>query len=265
MRGHGAEDSTASIMFSYSQQRDNLCLMAEQLPTRAKAVRPGEQVLDLATWSRRAHFDFFRAFDNPYFNITADVDVTVLHERCRSQDGLSFAVAAYYLSLRAINAIEPFGYRIRRQQTSGVQKTGEPLVIRHTIVHGGSIVLRPDESFGFVYFDYREDYAAFAADAAEALAAGLTSDRFEPRDDRDDLIHYSVIPWVSFTSFSHARRWGTDDAVPKLVFGKHRKVGGRRLMPVSVEVHHALVDGLHVGRFFQHFQAHLDDRTSLTG
>jgi chloramphenicol O-acetyltransferase type A len=63
---------------------------------------------------------------------------------------------------------------------------------------------------------------------------------------------------VPFTSFSHARRWGTEDAVPKIVFGKHREIGGRRHMPVSVEVHHALVDGLHVGRFYEAFQARLD-------
>jgi chloramphenicol O-acetyltransferase len=30
-------------------------------------------------------------------------------------------------------------------------------------------------------------------------------------------------------------------------------------MPVSIEVHHALVDGVHVGRFFERFQHHLDD------
>jgi chloramphenicol O-acetyltransferase type A len=51
--------------------------------------------------------------------------------------------------------------------------------------------------------------------------------------------------------------------VPKIVFGRHREAGGRRWMPVSVEVHHALVDGLHVGRFFERFQALLDDPPGL--
>ncbi len=224
------------------------------MPEPAPAAA-GEQELDLTTWNRRAHFDFFRAYDNPYFNITADVDVTALHACSQAAEGPSFAVAAYYLSLRAINAIEPFAYRIRREPGD----RGAVSVIRHPVVHGGSIVLRPDESFTFVYFDYETSYPAFAAGASAALAAGRRADQLGARDDRDDLVHYSVIPWVSFTSFSHARRWGTDDAVPKLVFGKHRAVGSRRLMPVSVEVHHALVDGLHVGRYFEHFQAGLDD------
>ncbi len=29
-------------------------------------------------------------------------------------------------------------------------------------------------------------------------------------------------------------------------------------MPVSVEVHHALMDGLHVGRYFERFAAYCD-------
>jgi chloramphenicol O-acetyltransferase type A len=43
-----------------------------------------------------------------------------------------------------------------------------------------------------------------------------------------------------------------------MVFGKMFDDGPRRKMPFSVEVHHALVDGLHVGRFFNLFQEKLD-------
>ena len=83
--------------------------------------------------------------------------------------------------------------------------------------------------------------------------------KLEPADHRDDLIHFSVLPWISFTSVSHARRLGTNDSVPKIMFGKHYEAGERRRMPVSIEAHHSLVDGLHVGRFFARFQALLDD------
>jgi len=57
------------------------------------------------------------------------------------------------------------------------------------------------------------------------------------------------LPWVSFTSFSHARNWRREDSVPKIAFGKFIKKDDRVLMPFSVEVHHALMDGLHVGRY----------------
>jgi chloramphenicol O-acetyltransferase type A len=146
------------------------------------------------------------------------------------------------------NEIEEFRYRIR----------GNGVVV-HPVIDGGSTVLVPDGTFRFAYYDYSPQMDRFVAHVGEVLERVKSeAGPLDPQDDRDDLIHYSVIPWVAFTSFAHARRWGTDDAVPKIVFGKHREVGDRRLMPISVEVHHALVDGLHVGRFYEALQRRLD-------
>jgi chloramphenicol O-acetyltransferase type A len=205
--------------------------------------------LDLATWNRREHFAFYLGYDNPYFNLCAQVDVTRLLERCRSEDGPSFFLASLWASLTAINEIEELRYRIR----------GEDVVV-HQIVHGGSTVLVPDGTFRFAYFDYASDIWTFVEGAARVLERVRDEmGPLEPRPERDDMIHYSIIPWVAFTSFSHARRWGTDDSVPKVVFGRHHRDGDADRMPVSIEVHHALVDGVHVGRFFERFQHHLDD------
>jgi len=66
---------------------------------------------------------------------------------------------------------------------------------------------------------------------------------------RDDLIYFTVLPWVSFTSFAHARTPGRGESVPRIAFGKFTVENKRTLLPISVEVHHALMDGLHVGRF----------------
>lgn len=205
--------------------------------------------LDLGTWNRRDHFAFYRGYDNPYFNVCAPVDVTRLLERCRSQGGPSFFLASLWASLAAVNEIEELRYRIR----------GDDVVV-HDRVHGGSTVLVPDGTFRFAYFDHDPDFWAFAEGAADVLE-GVRAEMgpLEARPERDDLIHASIIPWVAFTSFSHARRWGTDDSVPKVVFGRHHRDGDADRMPVSIEVHHALVDGLHVGRFFERFQYHLDE------
>lgn len=205
--------------------------------------------LDLETWTRREHFRFYREYDNPFFNLCADVDVTALARRTRAPASPSFFLASLFLSLKAANEIEEFRYRIR----------GDDVVV-HEVIHGGSTILREDQTFAFGYFTYHADFARFAAEAAAVLAsARASSGALEPRPDRDDLIHYSVIPWIAFTSFSHARRWGAGDSVPKVVFGRHHGAGARRGMPVSVEVHHGLMDGLHVGRFFERFQQYLDE------
>ena len=204
--------------------------------------------LDLETWSRREHFYFFRAYDNPYFNLCADVDITTLKLQSRERAELSLSLALFFASLKAANGVEPFRYRIRDQR-----------VWVHDTIDCGSTVLRPDDSFGFGYFPFVDAFSSFSEQGRRELDRVKGRTDLEPSSDDDNVIHYSVIPWVSFTSFSHARRWNTDESIPKLVFGKYFERDGRWLMPVSVEVHHSLMDGLHVGRFFEAFQALLDD------
>ncbi len=204
--------------------------------------------LDLEGWARREHYELYRPYDNPYFNVTADVDVTALKRRCEGQAGPSFFLSSLWLSTRAVNAVEPLRYRIR-----------DLGVWIHDHVHFGSTVLRPDDTFAFAYFEDHEEFRTFLP-AAEGVVHRVRTERapLDPGPERDDLIHYSVVPWIAFTSVSHARRWGTDDSVPKIVFGAYRESDGRWLMPVSVEVHHALVDGLHVGRYYAAFQGLLE-------
>ena len=68
------------------------------------------------------------------------------------------------------------------------------------------------------------------------------------------LIYFTTLPWLSFTSFAHARKRGREDSVPRIAFGKFVKENDRTWMPFSVEVHHALMDGLHVGRYVNRLQ-----------
>lgn len=207
--------------------------------------------LDTTTWARRDVFEFFRAFDKPYFNICTRLDVTnllaTLRDR-RDSRGVSVSLAYHYFALRAANEIEPFRYRLR-----------EGKVIVHDVIHGGTTVLLPNETFTLAYFDYEANFKKFIEQAERAVSDVLLGDGGFRPDPRDDRIHFTTLPWVSFTSFSHARNWGVEDSVPKIAFGKFIKEDQRTLLPFSVEVHHALMDGLHVGRYLSLLEQMLGD------
>lgn len=210
--------------------------------------------LDLETWKRRPHFEFYRHSEDPFFNLCSNVDVTALVRRAEAEETPSFFLTSLWISQRAANEIEAFRYRL----------DGDAVIVFDK-VDCSSTILRRDETFGFAYFDYIPDFDQFAASGASEIArVRAQSEDLEEQSDRLDMIYYSVIPWVSFTSFSHARNRGATDSVPRIVFGRHRPSGDRRLMPISVEVHHALMDGLHVARFLQRFQQYVDDPTALT-
>jgi hypothetical protein len=87
----------------------------------------------------------------------------------------------------------------------------------------------------------------------------------EPEPEAPTLVHCTTLPWLHFTSFTHARdpAQGTDN--PKLAFGQLRQAEARWWLPLCVDVHHALVDGVHVGRFVQAFEALLQSPDDWLG
>ncbi len=196
---------------------------------------PVAKALDLASWARRDLFEFFRDYDNPYFNICARVEVTRLLEVLRERPGAGVSLAYHYFALRVANEIEPFRFRL---------KDGN--VIVHDVINGGTTVMLPNESFSYAYFDYHEDFEEFLSEAGESIKRVQAEGSLKPTM-RDDLIYFTTLPWVSFTSFAHARNRGRGDSVPRIAFGKFMKENERTMLPISVEVHHALMDGLHAG------------------
>jgi chloramphenicol O-acetyltransferase type A len=211
--------------------------------------------LDLETWPRRSAFELFRGYDIPCFNLCTRVDVALLKKAVKELGIGSMSLAYHFIAIRLGNDIAPFRYRLE----------GDRVRI-HEVVHGGTTVLRDDESIGFATLEYARSFSEFA----ERGAATLTRMRragapFEPTKFETATLHMSALPWVHFTSYSNARQWGPHDSIPKIAFGRIEAQGDHLWMPLSVEVHHALMDGLHVGRFIQGFEAAmLDPITWLT-
>ena len=202
--------------------------------------------IDIEDWERRDHYLFFKDFENPFFNICADVDIT--STLCFTKDNqISFFVASLYLSIKAANSIKEFRLRIRDEQ-----------VIVHEVIHPSSTVLNTDNTFSFCNFTYDTDFSGFNESASGILKMHKQGFKSLASDHRDDLVYYSVIPWIRFTSFSNPKQHGNKDSIPKIVFGKYYEDGKRVKMPVSVEINHALMDGFHVGRFFEEFQGLLE-------
>ncbi len=67
---------------------------------------------------------------------------------------------------------------------------------------------------------------------------------------RDDLIYITCLPWISFTHISHTISLNKDDSVPRISWGKYFTENNKVLLPFSVQVNHALVDGVHIGQYF---------------
>ena len=241
--------------------------------------------LDLTQWPRRATFDFFRSFAQPFFSVCTRVDVAALKPALAQIDNsghtATLTLACHYLALQLANRMAPFRYRLMDGLDGLNGLNGRVRVM--AAVHASTTVLRADDSFGFAYLRHDSDYSRFAAHGAVALAAARVAEpAFVPRLGDMALLHFTTLPWLHFTSFAHARqaagpsagasaapsaalsagRSGAADSVPKIAFGRidaDPAGGPQRWLPLQVDVHHALMDGVHVGRFVQAFEAAMRD------
>jgi chloramphenicol O-acetyltransferase type A len=198
--------------------------------------------IDLDGWRRREHFLLFRGYDRPHFSTTAAVDVSACYAASRGGEGTSFTLAMLFNAMSAANAVEAFRLRLR-----------EDRVWCHDAVGIGCTVLRPDRTFGFSYFAHEPSFSRFAAEGKREMERARSATTLSDERESDDAtLHATVLPWVRFTSFTNAMR--REDSVPKLTFGRRYAEGDAWYVPVCVEVHHALVDGIDVGDFFERFQ-----------
>ncbi len=206
--------------------------------------------LDIETWDRKEHYRFFSQCDEPFFGIVADVDVTDGYRFCKENE-IPFFLFYHFKAIIAVNRIEEFKYRI----------VDSKILIYNTI-NVTTTISRPDNTFAFTFIRFTNSFKEFRESAMKetdrikaSSGLGANNDTAAP-----DVIHFSTVPWISFTGVTHARNFKYHDSIPKITFGKYYHKNERLMMPVSVNVHHGLMDGYHVGKYLKLFEQLVNDK-----
>ena len=196
----------------------------------------------------RRQFDFFRGLNHPHFGLCARVDVTRLRSWARAS-GAGFHVAAVHALSSAANAVPELRRRLRGEE-----------VVEHARVHPSFTV--PSDvggNFGFCEVAFDTDAAAFAETARAEIARVATAPSLDDAPGRDDYLFLSALPWVDFTGIQHAMQYHPHDSVPRISWGKVvPRPGGGEEMAVSIQAHHALVDGRAVGAFYEALETYVE-------
>ncbi|WP_448702268.1 CatA-like O-acetyltransferase [Mucilaginibacter sp. AW1-3] len=203
--------------------------------------------LDIENWNRKEHFNFFKTFNQPYYGITVQLDCTRAYSRYKALD-VSFY--SYYLHkiLVAINETENLKYRI----------DGDDVYICDQ-VDASSTILRDDHTFGFSHIKFHTDLFKFHQEVTAEIERIKNTSGLFTTGPLTNVIHFSALPWINFTSISEAFNKSAGDSCPKIAVGKLTDVDGRKLMPLAIHVHHALVDGYHLGLFIDKLQLLLNE------
>ena len=201
-----------------------------------------KSIIDLETWNRTEHYNLFRKYDVPFWSVSANIDVTRAYRWCKEQ-GRSFAIAYHWASAKAINEIDALKMRIEYEKP-----------VLFDTIHVSTTIARPDGTFGFSFTAFDEDFEAFhVASTAEAERVKAESGLKSPYSGID-VIYYTVLRKVKFTMMEHAHGLGDGAAIPFLTFGESFEENGKLRLPHSMRIHHGLVDGQHVGRYYERLE-----------
>jgi chloramphenicol O-acetyltransferase type A len=144
----------------------------------------------------------------------------------------------------AVNAIPEMRYRLIEQEVYDVET-----------VHASATVLRDDKTFGYSKMIFDEDFKVFSLNVQAEIDRIKAESGLDVMKGMVDVIHFTAIPWIKFTSISHARHFAVEDSMPKISTGKIYQEHSKIFMPFSVHVNHALVDGYHLGQFIEKLES----------
>lgn len=204
------------------------------------------KTLNLETWERRDHYNHFKALDYPHFSLCANVDITEFY-RFIKENNKPFFVSFLYVSSKVANDIKEFRYRIKGDE-----------VIVHDVVSPAFTIMTSKDVFSFCISAFVYDYNEFTAKTSKKIELSKDIVNVTDEEDKDDVLYITSVPWVSFTNITHPIHMNPADSIPRIAWGKYFEDKGKLKLPLSVQAHHALVDGMHVGQYFSLIQEILD-------
>ena len=209
----------------------------------------GYKNIDMTTYPRKDHFDHFRNMEYPFITMTVQVDITDWIKRLK-KEGFPLFLCFQYAILRAANSVPEFRQRI---DCDGI--------IEYDYCNPSYTVALPDGTYRYCMVNTDQPLNDYLAEAKLKQEKAINSKHLEEEGESRSHIFISCVPWQDFTGGTMPYP-DSDFSVPNIVWGKYKtekylaleegKVveKNKTTIPVVVFVNHALIDGLHLSRFF---------------
>lgn len=204
--------------------------------------------INMETWNRKNVFNHFINDVRCVITLTAYMDVTNLVQGCKKAD-YRFYPTYIYLVSKIVNRHKEF--------RMGYDEFGD--VGFRDIVSPSYVVFHPeDEAFTRLVSEYTTDFEVFYHQVINDMEQHKNERAFEVQYTDISTFDVSCLPWISYKSFDlHIFDSGTYLA-PVITWGKYEKKDNKLLMPLTLQIHHAAVDGFHVARFFSDLQIEIE-------
>lgn len=197
--------------------------------------------IDLASWARKEHFEHYLHDVRCSYSATVHIDITELDHQLKSK-GLKAYPAQIYMLATVVNQFPEFRISMDAQGRLGYWETVWPL---YTVLN------QETESFSGIWTPYSSGFHDFYKACLMDTSTYATGNFAPQKDTPPNIFTISSIPWVDFTAFNINTFTKGDYLLPIFTIGKYTKSNGRISMPLAIQAHHAVCDGLHLGRFVE--------------
>lgn len=193
--------------------------------------------IDMECYPRRAHFAHFCSLAYPYVGLTAEVEVTSLVEQMKKRKLPTFLTLCYLIG-RGANAVP----ELRQRIVGGQIVEYDWCTVSHTLA-------LEDGTYCYCCLNTRQPFEDFLHHARKKQEAAKAAQSLTDEGDANELFFFSTLPWMSFTGLVQPTPYPADSN-PRITWGKYCEREGKLFLPVSIQCHHALVDGLHISQFY---------------
>ncbi len=205
--------------------------------------------IDLDKYERKEHFDHYLHTVPCFYSMTANIDITHLKAYIKEQQYKIYPTLIYAIT-RVANDHKEFKMSLDEEVHLGYFTEVNP---SYTIFH------EDDHTFSNIWTTYHSDFIAFYQNYEEDMKAFGHKKGFETKKcEYDNMINISAISWTSFTGFNLNLPKGDQYLLPIFTIGKFYAENNKILLPLAVQVHHAVCDGFHTCRFINELQELLD-------
>ena len=201
----------------------------------------GYKSIDMDTWSRREYYDHYAHGTKCMCAITADIDVTSLYNTAEKTKK-DFFIAMLYAITATLNKHEEF--RVGYCRENGRLMIWDKIVPAHSVFH------KETETFTRIWSDWYLDFEEFYKHCAADIEKGKTAKGFSIPDVPDNTFDVTYIPSLYFSSIDLKLSESGKYLSPIVTMGKPVRSDGKIIMPISMEISHAVADTFHISRFF---------------
>lgn len=204
------------------------------------------ELIDMQLFDRADYFHYFMSVGTT-IEFTAKVDVTKVVEKCKN-DKLNFQAVMLYRLYKVVNTIENFKLDILENK----------LIKWNEIVPTFSSMNENSKLFFTLYADMQKNCVDYNEHYQKTVEKYADSTTIVPQGNLpENVFNVSCIPWLHFEHFSSNTKIVESQVVKMITFGKYEQIDGCFVLPLTIQISHAIADGYHVALFFEKLQKEL--------